>query len=349
VAPTVRDGAVVLAEIGSPAELPRGVGDEQAPGHYRLRERGDQAWFGYAAPANSWKSFLHPAVVREVAVTRDAAGDLEVAGAVTDAPRHAFLGVRGCELAAIAVQDRVLRDGHVADPVYTARRDGLLIVAVSCGEPSGLCFCASMGTGPRPRAGYDLLLTEILDGDGGHRFLAEAGSDRGTELLDALRAGQADADDLAAAAAVTARAESRMGRTLDPLAARDVLRRNREHPQWDAVAARCLACGNCTLACPTCFCTDVVDGDDVSGTRAHRERRWASCFSADFSYIHGGSVRTSTSSRYRQWLTHKLSTWWDQFDSSGCVGCGRCIAWCPAGIDLVAEVAAIAATEEVSA
>lgn len=192
-----------------------------------------------------------------------------------------------------------------------------------------------------------MLLTELFDG--GHRFLAEAGSDRGAELLAAVPSRAAGDADVDAAAAVTARAQSRMGRTLDPVAAREALRNAREHPRWDVVAEGCLACGNCTLACPTCFCTDVVDGDDVTGTVAHRERRWASCFSLDFSYIHGGSVRTATSARYRQWLTHKLSTWWDQFGTSGCVGCGRCIAWCPAGIDLTAEVAAIAASQEVPA
>ena len=52
-------------------------------------------------------------------------------------------------------------------------------------------------------------------------------------------------------------------------------------------------------------------------------------------------MRGSARSRYRQWMTHKLATWIDQFGSSGCVGCGRCITWCPVGIDITEEVRAI--------
>lgn len=96
------------------------------------------------------------------------------------------------------------------------------------------------------------------------------------------------------------------------------------------------------MVCPTCFCTGVEDVTALAGDVTERVRKWDSCFTADFSYQHGGVVRESTKSRYRQWLTHKLSSWVDQFGSSGCVGCGRCITWCPTGIDLTAEVAAIA-------
>lgn len=337
VAPTVRDGAIVLAPIASTAELPAATGDEQAPGRYRLRRRDDAAWFGYATPAGSWKSFLHPPVAMQSTVRRDADGAWDVRDAAPPAPRQAFLGVRACELAAIAVQDRVLR----SDPIYSARRNAALLLAVQCVEPSPVCFCTSMGTGPRPQQGYDLLLTELVDG--GHRFVVETGSDRGAELLDAVMTQPASATDLDAAAAVVAHAEQGMEVALDPQQARLALQRGGEHPHWNDVAARCLSCGNCTLACPTCFCTDTVDGDDVSGEVATRERRWASCFSLDFSYIHGGSVRAAPAARYRQWLSHKFSTWWDQFGSAGCTGCGRCITWCPAGIDVRAEVAAIGA------
>jgi ferredoxin len=185
------------------------------------------------------------------------------------------------------------------------------------------------------------VLTEILDGE--HRFLAVAASDRGAELLAAVAHRPAHADDEAAAAHVTATATAHMGRTIDTDGLPELLAGTLEHPRWDDVAARCLACANCTLVCPTCFCTDTEDVTDLTGDHAERWRRWDSCFSLEFSYVHGGTVRTSTRARYRQWLTHKLGTWWDQFGTSGCVGCGRCIAWCPVGIDLTAEVAALRA------
>ncbi len=203
-----------------------------------------------------------------------------------------------------------------------------------------------MGTGPRAEAGFDLALTEILDGD--HRFLAEAGSERGRELLDSLPTSEATAGDVAAARAVTDEARQRMGRTVDSTDLRGLLAGNLEHPRWDDVAARCLTCGNCTLVCPTCFCTSIDDVSDLAGTEAERVRRWDSCYSVDYSYIHGGAIRPSGRSRYRQWLTHKFGTWHDQFGESGCVGCGRCITWCPVGIDVTEELAAIRATEEAS-
>jgi Fe-S-cluster-containing hydrogenase component 2 len=135
-----------------------------------------------------------------------------------------------------------------------------------------------------------------------------------------------------------------VGRRLDdPAAVPAGLQAALEHPRWDDVARRCLTCGNCTMVCPTCFCTQVTDTTDLTGDHAERWRRWDSCFTLEYSHVHGGSVRTSTRSRYRQWLTHKLSTWHDQFGTTGCVGCGRCIAWCPVGIDLTEEVRALLA------
>jgi ferredoxin len=263
---------------------------------------------------------------------------------VDDAPL-AFLGVRSCELHAIATQDRVFLGGRYVERDYAARREGAFVVAVNCFEPGGTCFCVSMGTGPRVEAGYDLALTEITSGE--HRFLAEAGTDRGAELLRELPRREATAEDAEAAEAAVAGAAERMGRELDPTDLRGLLARNLEHPRWDDVASRCLTCGNCTMVCPTCFCTAVEDSTDLTGEEAERVRVWDTCFSVDYAYIHGGSIRPSGRSRYRQWLTHKFGTWHDQFGTSGCVGCGRCITWCPVGIDVTEELTAIRATGEV--
>jgi ferredoxin len=133
-------------------------------------------------------------------------------------------------------------------------------------------------------------------------------------------------------------------RSLDTEGIRDLLLGNLEHARWDEVASRCLSCTNCTLVCPTCFCASVTEVADLSGDHVDRERQWASCFTLDHAKIHGHAVRSSTASRYRQRLTHKLAGWIDQFGTSGCTGCGRCITWCPVGIDITEEVAAIRAT-----
>ena len=271
-------------------------------------------------------------------------GELEVEQERAEPRRHAFIGVRSCDLHAIEVQDRTFLNGPWADSDYAARREGAFIVAVNCGKAGGTCFCVSMNTGPRATSGFDLALTELLD-DGGHRFLVEVGSERGAEVLAELPSRPAAPSDEEAADRVVEQTAAQMGRTLDTTDIRDMLYRNREHPRWDEVADRCLTCGNCTMVCPTCFCSSVEDVTDLAGEEATRVRSWESCFTLEHSYIHGGSVRTSGKARYRQWMTHKLASWIDQFGTSGCIGCGRCITWCPVAIDITEEAAAIRATD----
>ena len=337
--PTVRDGAIVYDDIAGVADLPAGWTDEQDAGSYRLKRRDDDALFGYVVGPHSWKKYLHPPRRRlwRAAKTEEA---LTFTAEPEPAERFAFIGVRSCEIAAMAIQDKVFAVGDYADPQYRARRDGAFVVAVNCGEAGGTCFCVSMKTGPHVMSGFDLSLTEIERGDL-PVYLIEAGSDAGRDLLARLPCRPVEANDITAADAAVAHAAAQMGRTLETDGIRDLLVNNPDHPRWDEVAARCLTCGNCTMVCPTCFCTTTEDSSDLDGGGAERTQRWDSCFTLDFSYIHGGSVRSSSKARYRQWMTHKLATWWDQFDTSGCVGCGRCITWCPVGIDITEEARAI--------
>jgi ferredoxin len=340
VGPTVRDGAIVYEEIHSVSDLPEGWTDRQDGGSYRLDRREDAALFGYAVGPHSWKKFLFPPRTRLWQAEQQPQGFILRAEPL-DAAGYAFLGVRSCELHAIAIQDKVFMD---TDPLYRSHRNRAFLVAVNCGQAGGTCFCVSMKTGPRAESGFDLALTEILE-SGRHAFTVEAGSARGEEVLQMLPIEEAGAADLEAAARCTERAVQQMGRSMDIADVPALLARNLEHPRWDDVASRCLACANCTMACPTCFCSTVEDTTDLTGDHAERWRSWDSCFTMEFSHVHGGSVRTSTKARYRQWLTHKLSTWYDQFGTSGCVGCGRCITWCPVAIDLTQEVAAIRESE----
>ncbi len=342
IGPTVRDGAIVYDGIASSDDLPVGWTDEQDGGSYRLARREDEALFGYAVGPHSWKRYLHPPELTLWRARRGAGGELEVSEEAAEAPTYAFVGVRSCELHAIAIQDRVLMEGAYPDPFYAARREGAFILAVNCTVAGGTCFCVSMETGPKVGAGHDLALTEVIEG-GDHYFVCEAGSERGAELLAELPRAPAGPDELAAAEAGVARAAANQGRVMETAGIKELLYDNLEHPRWDEVSERCLTCGNCTMVCPTCFCTSVEDSSDLAGEVAERTRHWDSCFTLDFSYVHGGSVRSSSRSRYRQWMTHKLATWIDQFGSSGCVGCGRCITWCPVAIDITEEVAAIRA------
>lgn len=343
IAPTVQEGAIVYDEVTRVAELPVGWTDEQAGGHYRLHRRTDQALFGYVVGPQSWKKYLHPPRIQLWRARRCADG-LQITPPAEPPPRLALLGVRACELRAIAIQDGVLLNGQYTDPVYQARRENVFIIAVNCGQAGGTCFCVSMNTGPAVRAGFDLALTEVVE-EGRHYFVGETGTERGAELMRSVPHQRAADSARQKAAAIVAQAAQQMGRTMETDGLPALLYRNYEHPRWHDVAARCLTCANCTMVCPTCFCTTVEDTTDLTGEHAERWRRWDSCFTLDFSYVHGGSVRASARARYRQWMTHKLATWHAQFDSSGCVGCGRCITWCPVGIDLTEEVRAIRASE----
>jgi len=336
--PALRDGAIACEIIHKLEDLPAGWTDEQAPGRYRVKHRDDGALFGYSVGPQSWKKFLHPPELQLVELRRDGAGFQTIKNQ-GDSRRFAFLGVRPCELAAIAVQDRVFQGGRFTEPHYAGRRNRVFIVAVHCTQAGPNCFCASMGTGPRACAGFDLALTELIDGSR-HVFIVEAGTRAGAELLEELHATPAPPE-LRQQAEESVRRASLQTRQMDTTGIRDLLYENFDHPEWDNVAGRCLSCANCTMVCPTCFCTTVDDASEVTGECAGRWRRWDSCFTQSFSYIHGGSVRTSAKSRFRQWMTHKLASWIDQFGTSGCVGCGRCITWCPVGIDITEEIRAI--------
>lgn len=343
IGPQVSDGAIIYAPLDSADRLPAGWIDEQDGGRYRLERGPTPAVFAHTLGPHSWKRFLFPPQqTLWQAERRDQGFEITVPDAPT--PRYAFIGVRSCEIHAMLIQDRVFMGDSFTDPGYAARRNAAFIVAVNCGRAGGTCFCASMGTGPKAERGFDLALTEIITAKR-HDFLVESGSDRGAAVLAELPTRAVKGADTTAAHAATTRATEQQRRSMvedvGPL-----LKRHLEHPRWDQVAERCLACANCTMVCPTCFCTTVEDSTDLAGTTAERTRRWDSCFTLDFSYIHGGSVRREGRARYRQWITHKLAHWHDQFGTSGCVGCGRCITWCPVGIDITEEARAIKASEE---
>ena len=346
VGPTVRDGAIVLDRIESAAEMAFGWVDEQKPAQYCLRRADGQLVFGYGVGPQSWKKYLHPAEIKLWSAEKQKQTFRILNNEPAILRPLAFFGVRACDLAAIAVQDRVLMRDKYRDPIYGSRREAVFIIAVQCTRANETCFCASMGTGPRAHGGFDLALTELPSGSDGERFLIHAGSRRGAGLIADLETTAASESDIREAESAIDRAARQQVRSIDMARIRDALAANFEHSRWDEVAQRCLSCGNCTMVCPTCFCTNIEDTSDISGNHAERWRRWDSCFSLNFSYIHGGSVRSSAKSRYRQWISHKLAWWVDQFGTSGCVGCGRCITWCPAGIDITQEARALCQGEK---
>ncbi|MFH1374899.1 MAG: 4Fe-4S dicluster domain-containing protein [bacterium] len=333
--PTVRNNAVVYDGIRTVDDLPIGWADECEAGKYRLVRNKKKTLFGYTTSSHSWKRFLHPPVNTLFEAKRDGRG-FKIVQQEPDQVKRALVGVRSCEIAAIAIHDKIFTRGPYIDRSYQERCSKLFIVAVNCVRAGGTCFCTSMGTGPKASSGFDLSLTE-MHASNRHYFLIEVGSKAGKKLVNKLPVKEAKPSEIAAAQKELDRAAASMGRTLKTEHVRKSLPGKFDDPHWEKTAERCLSCGNCTMVCPTCFCTNVQDVTDLTGQEAQRQRRWDSCFTLDYSYIHGGSIRNSVAARYRQWLMHKLVYWPDQFGMLGCVGCGRCITWCPVGIDITEE------------
>ena len=333
--PRVQNETLVYGPIDSLENLPRGYVTEQEAGRFRLVYTGHSRYFDVIPGADSWKKFLFPSHT-ELLSLRKVSGEWKVDPIESRPPAYAFVGVRGCELSAIQIQDAAFLRPDFSDPIYRAGREQAFILSVNCMHPAGTCFCMSMGTGPTVKRGFDLNLTELED-----VFLLEIGSGLGLSVISNLPYEAASAFRLDAASRLLELASRWMGRELDTSDLPDLLLNHLENPHWKEVAERCLSCTNCTQVCPTCFCWDAVDTISLDGNETHRERVWDSCFNLGYSYQAGGNARPTIQSRYRQWLTHKLGTWKQQYGTFGCVGCGRCITWCPAAIDITVEVRAL--------
>ena len=342
VGPQVRDGAIVYDQLTQATQLPWGIRDHQSPGAYRLETLSENKAFSWANGPQAIKPILFKPSETVWRVARDATGKLVFNSHIAEELPVAIFGARACDLAAMAIQDKVFLSKAHADPRYRARRESLFVVAVNCTYSSSNCFCVSAGTGPAVSNAFDLLMTELDNG-----FVIRSGSDRGQAVLAALGLGEAtkqQADTGTKHVQEAANMQTKRIPLDNKSGLRDLLFSNLNHPRGEEVAERCLSCGNCTAVCPTCFCHSEVDKPSLDGTSSEHQREWDSCFTAGHSLLGGKPVRGDTRERYRQWLTHKVGSWFDQFDTSGCVGCGRCVTWCPVGIDLTEELAAIAET-----
>jgi formate hydrogenlyase subunit 6/NADH:ubiquinone oxidoreductase subunit I len=335
--PKAKDQTIILGPVNSASELPQGYSSLQSPGIYELINDRSQEYFTVTNGPHSWKQFLFPSKSELMRFHRENSSEhWSIKEGEDNPPRYAMLGVRPCDLAAIQIQDKVFIQEEWFDPVYRDRRANAFIIAVNCLEPCETCFCASMGTGPDAKEGFDLCLTELEDS-----FLVEIGSEAGRMVMnhETISWHPASAFMLQTARKGLDEARKKMGRKLpEPEKLPEQLLGNLDHPHWDEVAKRCMSCSNCTQVCPTCFCWNTHDNTLLPGDTIIRKREWDSCFNPDYSYVFGGNTRPNTRSRYRQWLTHKWASWYEQFGTSGCVGCGRCITWCPAGIDHVEEI-----------
>jgi len=335
IGPRVKNESLVYEPIDNLEDLPQGYSTEQKPGHFRLIRDRHLRYFDIIPGALSWKQFLFPPCIELFAMHKNGRG-WETVVPQKETPKYAFIGVRACELAAIQIQDDIFMRMDFTDPIYRSRRQRTFIVSVNCTQPAETCFCTSMGTGPRVKEDFDLNLTELDD-----VFVLNVGSELARRLLTGIPFEDASGYVLTNVEHKLNHAEQQIRRKLDTTVLPELILEHLDHPYWNEIGKRCLSCANCTQVCPTCFCWDTMDDMSLDGKTTKRTRVWDSCFNPGYSYQAGGNTRPTIYSRYRQWLSHKLGTWKQQYGMLGCVGCGRCITWCPAEIDITEEISAL--------
>ena len=330
VGPSLCEGVIRLKEITELGDLASGVLDVQAPGSYSIAGE-SPLFFSSVNGPDSAKNFLHPP---EVVLTKLIEGSrgVEQTSAFHSDKKYAFFGLRPCDLRAVEIMDGAMMSPGYEDPVYSTLRNGSIFVVVNCTRAGGNCFCATMGTGPEASSGYDMAITELPD-----RLLIDV-PEGSKKLLEGVKVSPASEDDVRVGKEMIDRARTQMGRRFEAEQVSKLMYAGMDSHVWKETADRCLACGNCAMVCPTCFCNVVQDRTDITDGSVSRVRMWDSCLSKDFVYSAGGNPRQERSARYRQFVMHKFAYWRDQFGPYGCVGCGRCVTWCPVGIDITQTV-----------
>jgi sulfhydrogenase subunit beta (sulfur reductase) len=243
--------------------------------------------------------------------------------------KRILFGVHSCDINALLILDGVF-GGKLKDQLYLNRRRNTLIIGMNCRSPGENCFCDAMTTGPTIKKGYDLLLTDI-----GDKYYVQVGSKAGEKLLsrDLFRtATKADRKKMEAEVIrVKNKLQSDFG--IDKLG--EKMKGKFWSKLWEAQTKKCVLCGACNFVCPTCYCFDVVDETDLAGKKGQRVRVWDTCHFKDFATVAGGiNFRGGKVPRVKQRLYHKLCYSTEQRGVYDCVGCGRCIQFCPAKIDI---------------
>lgn len=306
-------------EIDSIQDTPLGYSDVQNPGSYQLI-REEEGFFRHTQ--YSIKNILHPPVQEVLKISED----FTVAQSMAEYSPTALFGVKPCDLASLKVLDRILE----GDDAYKARRNGVeLIVVEECVKPGGTCFCGSMGTGPAASGGYDLAYARL-----GSVVVFKVGSDRGLGIVENLKLSPAPDHVVNEYLKVMeeARRESSKAPSIEEVS-KALEKAVGLEELWRDLSARCVGCTNCNMVCPTCFCSEFVDYVKLSG-EANRARQWFGCLSYTYGQIAGMHYRPELFMRYRHFILHKFLFYQKQVGLPGCVGCGRCITWCPMGIDL---------------
>ncbi|MFZ3069563.1 MAG: 4Fe-4S dicluster domain-containing protein [Anaerolineaceae bacterium] len=238
-------------------------------------------------------------------------------------PRLVF-GIRPCDAQAVTLLDTVFASSENHDPYWNTRRDTTIIVGMGCSDPCSTCFCTTVGSGPFSKPGFDALCTDL-----GDVFAIEVFTDKGVSLFSHLSQSTSEQDQQVEA--IQQAATKGMEPVFETVDLKQKLDQQFESKYWEQISQSCLGCGICTFLCPTCFCFDIVD--EVQ--RGERVRNWDTCMFRIYSQeASGHNPLPSRKERTRQRLMHKYSYWLDHAGKIGCTGCGRCVRYCPVGLDI---------------
>ncbi len=341
IGPKIKNNVITFDQIDGD-DIPIGYRDSQGQGYYRLNRVNENKIFSFSNGPDSFKRFLTPPSLEMFRFKRDKKS-LTLTPLIPEEKPFAFLGIRACDLSAMRLYDKIFIEGIEKDNYYYTIRKNSLIIAVNCLYPGDNCFCHSIGTGPELKENFDIALTELDE-----YLILEAVTQSGRKFLEGLSSERLIDDDLKEKNYKLEMCKRMFKKSIRFNELPWLIYRSLEHPRWQEIAKKDLSCGNCTQVCPTCFCSSTYDMLQLSDINQRsfrisglRIRTWDSCFSRNFARVHGGNFRPSVKARYRQWMSHKLAYMMEQFGLPGCVGCGRCITWCPVGIDITKELEAL--------
>ena len=317
----------LLAALAATCELwtPRPVG-----GGTRFLPHGEDRPLDLAQtpPAHSVKAVLFPNP--ETLFTYHSEGNgVALTHPEPDGRSLIVFGARACDARAVAALDAVFLGRSIPDPAYRERRERLCLVGLACVPPAATCFCHRMGSGPFDASGMDVQIVPLDDVYVFH-LLTKRGEACLTPFQDRFEA--ADGDTLKKVAATKAGLEGAEP-SVDFTALKDAVKQHRDDPYWETLAAACLGCGICTFLCPVCSCFSITDTGNRRGGR--RVRYWDACmFPAFTKEASGHNPRGDEPARVKQRFFHKFYYSIENGEPPGCVGCGRCVIHCPAGIDI---------------
>ncbi len=252
---------------------------------------------------------------------------------------YILFAVHTCDIAGIQCMDVVFRDSP-EDPNYLNRKDKMTIIGIEClNYCDKFANCASMGN-HNPRGGYDLMLTDL-----GKSFIIHINSEKGEGLVTGLGYIR-EAKESEVSLLEQIREEKKkvfkeeLGDALPVVY--DAFDRGFNSKVWQNMGKRCVACGNCTAVCPTCYCFDVVDEMELSLNEGIRYRIWNYCQMDDFAKVAGGEdFRHGRDGRQKHRYYRKFKYSVDKYNRYFCTGCGRCTRTCMAQINLVDTVNAL--------